>query len=172
MLGSSIALIAAEAVLRVSGIEIVEETVAFDLGEYRGSGYGTGECVALDDGFLRDWEIDTNGIDEEEVGRRVEGEDGSFHSEATGLEDVDVENFFYTGEGNGPGDGLALEALSQLFAFFGCNDFGIAQALDFTGVWEDHGGGGYGSKQTSPADFIDAGRRDKSDRPQAGFFSQ
>ena len=158
--------------MRVFGMKVIEQTVALYFGEDGSGSDGAGECVALDDGFLRDWEIDADGVDEEEVGGRIEGEDSPFHGEAAGLEDVDVQDFFHAGEGDGPGDGLALEAFCQLFALSGGNDFGITQALNFAGVGKDHSGGGYGSKQTSPADFIDAGRRGKSVDPQAGFFSQ
>jgi hypothetical protein len=172
VLGCSIAFVATEPILWVFGVEIVEETIAFDLGEDGSSGNGTGEGVALNDGFLRDGEVDADSVNEQEVRWWIECEDSSFHGEATGLEDVDMEDLFNAGKGDGPGDCFPLETLCQLFALFRSNDFGIAKALDFARVWKDYSGSGYRPKQTSPADFIDAGRRGKSAGPQAGFFSQ
>src|SRR5215469_13664956 len=111
----------------------------------------------MDDVGLGTVPVDANSVDQEMIGSRHELLDGPAHGEKRRPIDVELVDPGYVDGGNGVSDGVAFDALGQLFASRLIEQFGIAQALDAVVGLEDHGGGNDGAEQRASANFVHAG---------------
>src|ERR1700675_1268793 len=88
VVGSSVTLVASEAVLRVDNVPLFHAHVAMSFGEDRGGGDGNAACVALDERLLLDENIQLHGVDEQIIWLDRELLQSGGHGLAAGLIDV------------------------------------------------------------------------------------
>ena len=110
VIGSGVALMARETVLRVHGVPPFHASVAMRFGEDGSGGDGNAARVAFDERFLLDENIELHGVDEQII--RLDGQllQGSGHGLAAGLIDVPGVDALGIDFRDGPGESVLANA--------------------------------------------------------------
>ena len=119
--GGGVAHVAVPAVLGVAGGKAAHELVAVGFGEYRGSGDGGVGGVAVNNCGVIVETVALEGaelvaVDKQEFRPGIKAEDGPLHAGDAGPEDVEAVDVVNANLFHGPGDGLALDYGTELFA--------------------------------------------------------
>ncbi len=157
MIGRGVAFVMSETVLGEEFVPLVEEAVARDLGEDRSRGDRHGARVTLDEGTLLNEQVETHGVDEEEIGWKRELRDGFRHRLATGLVDIPGVDATRVGLRDGPRKRMLANAAGEGLAALGGKFLGVVQADDAARGIQDDGGGNDRSKEGTAAGFVDSG---------------
>lgn len=158
VLGRRVPLVSVEAVARISAVQFRHLPVTDDFGHDRSGGNGGAAAIAVGHPTLGHRETrDAKGVDEDNVGQRLQGQDGALHGAEGGLMDVDGVDFARVGRRHAPGDGSMEDLLEEPLTLRRCRQLRIAHARDMPVWMQDDRPGDNRSGETSPADFIDAG---------------
>jgi hypothetical protein len=157
MVGSPVAFVAREAVLRVDGVPLLHARVAVRFREDGSGSDGDAAGVAFDQGFLLDQNVELHGVNEQIVWRNRELLERGGHGLARGLINVPGVNALGVDFRDGPAQRVLLDTDGQLSAAVGRKFFGIVEADDAPLGIENHGGGHDGAKQRAASGFINAG---------------
>ena len=116
MVGSGVALVAREAVLRIEGVPFFHAGISVGLGKNGSRGDGNAAGISFDDGLLLDEDVKLHGIDEEIVRHDRELLQRRGHGLAAGLINIPGINALSIHFGDGPGEGMLANALGKLSA--------------------------------------------------------
>ena len=141
MVGSGVALVAGEAILRVNGVPLLHASVAMRLGKDGGSGNGNTARVAFDERFLLNEYIELHGVDKQII--RLDGEllQRSGHGLATGLIDVPSVDALGVDFRDGPSECMLVNARGKFRTALRGEFFRIVEADNAAfGIKNDRGG--------------------------------
>ncbi len=157
MVGSAVAFVAREAVLRVDGVPLLHARVAVRFREDGSGGDGNAAGVAFDQGFLLDQNVELHGVDEQIVWRNSELLERGGHGLARGLVNIPGVDALRVDFSDGPAQRVLLDTDGQLGAAFSGKFFRVVEADDAPLGIENHRGGDDGAKQRAASGFINAG---------------
>lgn len=110
MFFGGISFIGGEIILRELLMKIHHHAIPADFGEYGGSSDGNAFKIAFDDRLLRNGRIESDGIDQEEIGGRKYLSDGLNHGPPGSFQDIDfIDEFKFCG-----GDAVSFRFLTNL----------------------------------------------------------
>src|SRR5438132_1265863 len=90
VIGSRVAFVGGEIVLRKNLVPLIEAGIAVDLGKNGSRRNGPAARVTVDQGQLLDRQVEGKRIDEQVIRLNVKRSDGPTHREPSGLIDVDL----------------------------------------------------------------------------------
>src|SRR5438128_6973026 len=164
--GRTVALIFGKLVLRVELIEFPQVRVASHLGENRSGADRRRARVAVDDGAVRDLELnrvapaaEPHRIGEDEIRRGRQALEGADHRQARGLINIERIHVRRGRRDHLKGDGAGANFLIEFGASFAGELLRIVHAADPLVGIEDDGGSVQGSDQRAPPRFIAAGHK-------------
>ncbi len=155
VVGSSVAFMAREAVLRIDGVPFFHASVAVGLREDGGGGDGHAARITFDERLLLDEHIEPHGVNQQVI--RLQGEllQSGAHGLAAGLINVPRINALGINFGYGPGPGVLANAFGEFTAALSGELFRIIEANYAAFGIEDYGGGNNGAKERAAAGFIE-----------------
>ena len=157
VVGSSVTLVASEAVLRVDNVPLFHARVAMSFGEDRGGGDGNAACVALDERLLLDENIQLHGVDEQIIWLDRELFESGSHGLAAGLIDVPRVDALGIDFSNGPGESVFVNALGKFGAAFSGKFLRIVEADNAALGIENNRGGDHRAEERAAAGLIETG---------------
>jgi hypothetical protein len=163
MLGRGVALVLAEAVLRIELVEADHHRVAPHLGENRRSADADAARIAVDDRFEAAVQRQAHerrtaiAIDLHVRRPHAQAEQRAPHRQVGRLQDIERVDFLDVGPRDRPGQGAAADLDRKLLALLGLDDLGVADAADAPPRVEDHRSRDDRSGQRAAPRFVDAG---------------
>jgi hypothetical protein len=157
VVGSGVALVAREAVLRINGVPLFHASVAMSFGEDGSSGDRNAARVALDERLLLDENIELHGVDEQIIWLYRELFEGGGHGLAAGLIDVPGIDALGIDFGDGPGEGMLVNPRCKLAAALRGKFFRIVEADNAALGIENDRGGDDRAEQGATAGFVETG---------------
>ena len=157
VVGSSVTLVASEAVLRVDNVPLFHARVAMSFCEDRGGGDGNAACVALDERLLLDPNIQLHGVDEQIIWLDRELFESGSHGLAAGLIDIPRVDALGIDFRDGPGQGMLPDTWSELRTSFRSKFLRIVEADNAALGIENDRGGDDRAKERAAAGFIETG---------------
>src|SRR5947199_368005 len=161
-----VSLILGKLVLRVEPIEFPQVRVASHLGENRSGADRRRARVAVDDGAMRDLELnrvapaaESHRIGEDESRRGRQARKGPDHRQARGLIDIERIHFRRRRRHHLKGERAGPNFLIELGASCGSEFLRIVHAANPLGGIEDDGGSVQGSDQRAASRFVAAGHQ-------------
>ena len=157
MVGSGVALVAGEAILRINGVPLFHASVAMRFGKDGGSGDGNTAQVAFDERFLLNENIELHGVDKQII--RLDGEllQRGGHCLATGLIDVPSIDALGVDFRDGPGECMLVNARGKFRTAFRGEFFRIVEADNAAFGIENHRGGDDRAEERAAASLIETG---------------
>ena len=166
MIGCGVTLVAGESVEWIDGVPFFHAGVAMGFCEDRSGGDGNAAGVALDEGFLLDYDVELHGVDEQIVWLNGELQKSGGHGLAAGLVDVPGVDALGVDLGHGPGESVLTDADGKFAAALRGEFFRIVEADNAALGIENDGGGDYGAKQRTAAGFIETGNASPAELPR------
>ena len=157
MIRRAVAFIVRQSVLRVERIQLLHLPIAFHFRQDRCRGNRDAPSVAVNQGFLLDWQIQFDGIEEKKIGQGLQLRKGRDHRLAAGLVDIPSINAARVDFGHGPGQCVFANAFGKLAAALGAQFLRIIQSDDPSPRIEDDRCGHDGPEKGAPARFIKPG---------------
>ena len=170
--GCRIALVAVEAVLRMTLVQRQAQPVAVHLGQDRGRRNRLNGGIAPDDGFGGHGQCrDAVSVDEHAMGPQAQALDGPPHREHGRLQDVEAIDLLDARLGNAAAQRLRADLVEEPLAGARGELLGIVEAANRLQLVEHDRGGHHGPSQRAAAGLVDA--RDQAGRgpDQAELFS-
>ena len=141
VVGSGVALVAREAVLRVDNVPLLHASVAMGFGEDGCGGDGNATRVAFDERLLLDENIELHGVDEQIIRLNRELLKSGGHGLTAGLIDVPGVDTLGIDFGDGPSKGVLPDTRSELRTAIRSKFFRIVEPNNAAlGVENDRGG--------------------------------
>src|SRR5271156_989012 len=110
MIGSAIAFVPGEAVLRIDEVPFFHASVTMSFGEDGSRGDGNTPGIAFDEGFLLDEDIELHGVDEQVIRLDRKLLESGGHGLAAGLVDVPGVDSLSIDFGDCPGERMLADA--------------------------------------------------------------
>ncbi len=155
VVGSGVAFMASEAVLRIDSIPFFHASVAVGLCEDGGGGDGDAARITFDERLLLDDHIELQGVDQQIIWLQGELLQSGAHGLAAGLINVPCINALGINFRDGPGPGVLANALGEFIAALSGEFFRIIESNNAAFGIEDYGGGNNGAKERAAAGFIE-----------------
>ena len=170
VIAGGVSLVAIETIARIARVEFEHDPVASDLGDNRGGRDRRAACVAVDDRTLRHHEIGhPKRIDQHEIGKRHQAEDGPLHCPQGRLMNIDRVDLGRIRGGHCPARRPARDLLIQPRAFERGHGFRVADSGNVS-LWIEHDGGrDDGTREAAAANLVDAGDQVEPQPPDRVF---
>jgi len=154
VVGSGVTFVAGEAVLRVDHVPLFHARVAMRFGKDRGGRYGNTACVAFDERFLLDKDVEFHSVNEQIIRLNRELLQSSSHRLAAGLVDVPSVDALGIDFGDSPGDGVFVNARGEFGSAFGGKFFRIVETNNAAFWIQNNRGGNDRAEERAAAGFI------------------
>ena len=110
----------------------------------------------MDDGFLRDGQVDAHGVDNQIIRGGAQPLNGALHGQARSLQDVEMVDLEWIGRRDRPGKRPFLDALGKDIAPLGWKLFAVRQSANRTVRRKDHRGGKDGAEEAPASRLVNA----------------
>jgi hypothetical protein len=170
----AVAFVLAEAILGKARAKVAHNRVAGDLGNHTGGGDAEAEAIAIDDRRLRQRKRkNRETVDEDVVGLKAQGADGSAHRLVGGAQDVDRINLNRIDDPDRPRDRAVRDQfVINLFAALREKLLRVVQPAVPEFFGKDDCGGYDRAGERTAARFVDAGDRRDTERAQSAFMPE
>jgi hypothetical protein len=174
MLGSSIALVLRETVVRVKRISLGHQAIASDFGDHARSRDAEAEGVSADHCGLRDGEgMHGKAVDQNVIGRRGEERNGLAHGLVGGAQDIEAVDFFRFEDCHAPADVSALHELRvKVLAHFFGELLGVVQSPEAELLRQDHRRGDDRASEWAASGFINSRYKAQTSRTKTGLVRE
>ena len=157
MIGSGVAFVARETVLRVDDVPLFHACVAMRFREDGSSRNGNAACVTFDECLLLGQNIQLHGVNEQVIRHGSELLERRSHRLPAGLKNVPRIDPLSVDFRNGPSECMFANPCGQFGAVFRGQFFRIVKADNPPLRIENHRGGNYRTKQRTTSGFVNSG---------------